>query len=237
MKKILIIIPAFNESKNLKRILPDLKRKVKKCDIIVVSDASSDDTIEVAKSEKVFYVSHPINLGIGGAVQTGMKYAVENDYNIALQFDGDGQHLADEIYNLIQPIINDEADMIIGSRYILDKGYKTPLVRRIGMVFSAWLTSIIMKQKLTDITSGFRAWNKKALDVFSKEYPLNFAGVESNIHGYFSGLRIKEIPCKFEPRQSGKSSINFWRSFYYPFKTIITALGVVLRANSFRKIN
>ncbi|NJD22538.1 MAG: glycosyltransferase family 2 protein [Melioribacter sp.] len=236
MNKILIIIPAFNESKNLKKILPDLKKKILKVDIIVVSDASSDDTVEVAKLEKVFYVSHPINLGIGGAVQTGMKFAVENNYDIAIQFDGDGQHLASEINTLIRPILNDEADMVIGSRYILDKGYKTPLIRRIGMLFSAWLTSIIVRQKLTDITSGFRAWNKKALSVFSKEYPSNFAGVESNIHGYFCGVRIKEIPCKFEPRQSGKSSINFWRSFYYPFKTIITALGVVLRANSFRKI-
>jgi glycosyltransferase involved in cell wall biosynthesis len=237
MPKVLIIIPAFNEGKNLQKILPDLKKTVKKSDILVVSDASTDDTVEIARSLKVLYIVHPLNLGIGGAVQTGMKYAVENNYDIAVQFDGDGQHLASEIPNIIKPILDDEADMVIGSRYILDKGYKTPVIRRIGMIFSAWLTSIIINQKLTDITSGFRAWDKKALLVFSREYPLSFAGVESNIHGYFSGLRIKEVSCKFEPRQSGKSSINFWKSFYYPFKTLITALAVLLRSNSFKKIN
>ncbi len=103
------------------------------------------------------------------------------------------------------------------------------------MIFSAWLSSIIIHQKLTDITSGFRAWNKKALEVFSKDYPMSFPGVESSIHAYYRGLRIKEVPAKFEARQLGKSSINFWKSFYYPFKTIIAALGVILRANSFKK--
>jgi glycosyltransferase involved in cell wall biosynthesis len=227
--RVLAIIPAHNEASNLSIVIEDLRGQFVLSDILVVNDASSDETERAARNLGVRVLSLPFNLGIGGAVQTGLKYAEDEGYDIAVQFDGDGQHIAQEIPSLLAPVLEGQADMVVGSRYLEDRGYKTPLFRRMGMVFSVWLTSAVIRQKLTDITSGFRAWNSAAIKVFAQDYPMSFAGVESSITAHYCGLRLVEVPAHFRARFGGKSSINFWRSFYYPFKTVVAALGVVMR--------
>ena len=229
--RVVIVVPAHNEAANLRATLPDLRLKMRAATIVVVDDASTDNTADVARACGVEVLSLPINLGIGGAVQTGLKYALQEGYDVAIQFDGDGQHVAEEIPSLLKPIASEGADMVVGSRYLVDKGYRTPPMRRAGMVFSAWLTSALIGQRLTDITSGFRAWNVRALRLFSIDYPMSFPGVESSITAHYAGLMIVEVPAQFRVRHSGESSIDFWRSFYYPFKTLVAALGVVLRKN------
>jgi hypothetical protein len=227
--RVLAIIPAHNEATNLPIVIEDLRGQFALSDIVVVNDCSIDETERAARNLGVRVLSLPFNLGIGGAVQTGLKYAEDEGYDIAVQFDGDGQHIAQEIPMLLAPLLEGQSDIAVGSRYLEDRGYKTPLFRKMGMVFSLWLTSVVIRQKLSDITSGFRAWNRKAIIVFAQDYPMSFAGVESSISAYYCGLRLIEMPAHFRTRISGKSSINFWRSFYYPFKTVVAALGVVMR--------
>ncbi|MFX0134633.1 MAG: glycosyltransferase family 2 protein [Candidatus Hodarchaeota archaeon] len=227
--KILVIIPAYNEEKNISQVINKLRKDATFVDYILVNDASTDNTAEVARNMRVPVISLPINLGIGGAVQTGFKYAIENDYDIAIQVDGDGQHDTSQIPKLIKPIEEGSADIVIGSRYIKNSGYKTPIMRRIGIAFFSWLTSIICHQRITDSTSGFRALNKKAVDFFAREYPVDFPDTESLILLHRAGFTIKEIPVTMNQRLRGASSINLFKSIYYPYKSLLGILVGLLR--------
>ena len=230
--KILIIVPAFNEEESLPTLLDELNKYADKYDILVVDDASQDNTTEVALGKKAFAIRLAANLGIGGAVQTGFKYAVANDYDIAVQVDGDGQHDPVWIEKLITPIVQGDANCVIGSRYLKDNhdlDYKTPLFRRIGMLFSSFILLLASGHLITDTTSGLRALDRKALTYFSKEYPTDHPEAEALLMLFQQSFVIKEIPVKMRGRHAGSSLFTLVKSVKYPFRVLVGFLGILIK--------
>ena len=230
--KVLLVIPAFNEEDSLPNLLGELRELYSDYDVIVVDDASTDRTTYVARSFGVPVLSLPANLGIGGAVQTGFKFAIRNNYDIVVQIDGDGQHNPVFIERLLEPIIIGTADCVIGSRYTNeapDKKYHTPLARRIGMLFSTGLLLLSTGIKVTDTTSGLRALNSQAVEYFAEEYPVDHPEAEALLMLIKKGFRLAEIPVEMRNRGAGKSLFTFFRSVIYPFRVLVGFLGFMLR--------
>lgn len=221
MNKTLIIIPAYNEEQSLPGVIADLQHHVPGADILVVNDGSRDRTGDVARRAGVRVAVLPFNLGIGGAMQTGYQYAHANGYDIAIQFDGDGQHLAEEIAILLDPLQTGKADLIVGSRF-LDRGdYRPPVFRKIGIwIFSTFL-SAILGMTVTDTTSGFRAANRRVIEFFARAYPEDYPEVESLVLLHRAGSAIVEAPVKMRDRTGGSSSITPVRSVYYMIKVLL----------------
>lgn len=228
-EKILIIIPAYNEEKNIVNVISSIKREVPFCDILVVNDGSWDRTGEIAKGEGVVVIDLPYNLGIGGAMQTGYKYASINKYDIAAQVDGDGQHLADQIKKLIPVVVNGEVDMALGSRFVLNGGYRPTWSRFIGMRYFSYILSLILRQKVADTTSGFRVVNRRVIDCFSRFYPEDYPEVEALLLLHKRGFKIKEISVDMKERAGGRSSITPLRSLYYMVKVSLAIFIEMLR--------
>jgi len=216
--RILIIVPAYNEERNIADTINEIRKNVPEVDILVVDDGSKDRTAAIAQELHTIVFSHPFNLRIGGAVQTGFKFARREGYDIAIQVDADGQHMPSFIPQLIQPIVQGETDISIGSRYLGNGSVDSSLTRFLGVKFFSWLTTKVTKKRITDCTSGFRALNKRAISFFANEYPLDFPDAEALILASRSGLRICEVPVKFRVRNRGESSLNLWRLLYYPIK-------------------
>jgi glycosyltransferase involved in cell wall biosynthesis len=227
MKKILVIVPAYNEEKNIEKTVRDLKLNTPLCDILVIDDGSVDRTRELAEQAGATVVSLPVNLGIGGAVQTGFIYALNNGYSIALQVDGDGQHRADEIQKLVEPIFNSEADVTIGSRFLSQTSYKAPISRRLGIIILSWTINTVVRKRFTDPTSGFRAYNRKALNILCKHYSIDYPEPDAIVTLIKNGLELTEITVEMEHRQHGKSSITPLKSGYYMLKV---SLAIVLNS-------
>lgn len=224
MAEICIIIPAFNEEENIANVILSLKKANPNWKILVVNDGSSDNTATRAKETGLATViSLPCNLGIGGAVQTGFKYAYRNHFQIAIQFDGDGQHIATEIPKLIAPILSSKADVVIGSRFINKNGFQSTFWRRIGIRFFEILNRLLIKQRITDSTSGFRAYNKKSLQLLCQYYPVDYPEPEALVLLGKNKFKITEVPVLMQERQGGISSISGFGSFYYMIK-VITAM-------------
>lgn len=223
--KILIIIPAYNEEQNIERVVDELIEHYPQYDYLVVNDCSTDSTEDILKKRGYNYISLPVNLGIGGAVQSGYLYATQNDYDIAIQLDGDGQHNPAYIEKLIEPIVNDEADMVIGSRFIDKKGFQTSLLRRFGIRLIRLIIKICCGVKATDTTSGFRATSKELNSFFAKEYAQDYPEPEAIVAASLKHYRIKDIPVEMKERAGGVSSINVKRSLYYMIKV---SLALVL---------
>lgn len=237
VKKTLIILPAYNEEKAIGKVIDDIKRHIPSADILVVNDGSLDSTSKIAKQKGVFVIDLPFNLGIGAAMQVGYKFADREDYDIAVQCDGDGQHPPYQVNNLIVPLINDSSDIIVGSRFLSKYGYKSSIPRQIGIILFSKLLSFITKTKLTDTTCGFRALNKKAIKSFSVYYPTDYPEVEALLLAHKEGLRIKEVPIRIYPRKQGNSSIRFLNSFYYVVKVFLAMLIDLFEATPKRKEN
>ena len=219
--KVLVIVPAYNEAANIKAVADDLR-----CfdgDVLVVDDGSTDATAAAAAQHGLGCISHPFNLGIGGTVQTGLKYAYENGYELAIQFDGDGQHRADQIETIIGPYLRREADLVIGSR-TLPGGYKMGITRWIGSRIFFWLIKLLSGKVIQDPTSGFRCYGKKAIHLFSHYYPDDYPEVECIITAVRNGLKILEVPVLMRPRLSGHSSINRRKSAYYMLKVSLALI-------------
>lgn len=220
--KILIIVPAYNESGNITRTLQEIRDcsvSLAKEDILVVDDGSSDTTATEARSAEASVISLPFNLGIGGAIQTGFQYAYRNHYDIAVQVDGDGQHDLTYLEKLLDPIREEKADITIGSRFIKPfLGYRSSFVRRIGIHFFAYLISFLTRCKVTDPTSGFRAFNKKSIAAFANHYPHDYPEPESIVVAQRLGLNLIEVPVKMRKRVSGHSSIRYLKTLYYMIK-------------------
>lgn len=228
--KIIVIIPAYNEEKSLPILLKEVRSEG--YDVVVVDDASTDNTAIVARASGVSVLSLSVNLGIGGGVQTGFLYAVKNNYDIAVQVDGDGQHSPEWIPTILAPILANEADCVIGSRYIpkyKDNDYKTPLVRRMGMHFSTGILALFTRLRIHDTTSGFRALNRKAFTFFSTKYPVDHPEAESLLLLHQNGFRIKEVPVKMRGRESGQSLFTITKSALYPLRVIIGFMGIVFK--------
>lgn len=230
--KVCIIVPAFNEEANIEGVIHSLHQCNPDWHIVVINDASTDSTKDVALASGLAEViTLPCNLGIGGGVQTGFKYAANNGFDIAVQFDGDGQHLAVEIDKIIDPIIQNECDTTIGSRFLTADAtnFRSTATRRIGIKFFQHLNSLIIRQRITDNTSGFRAYNRKALCLLVSDYPEDYPEPEAIILLGKRGFRIKEVPVRMKERSGGESSITTLKSIYYMVKVTISILITAIR--------
>lgn len=222
--KILTIIPAYNEEKSIADVINQIKLNLPEIDIVVVNDGSSDATSIEATLAGARVINLPFNLGIGGAMQTGYLYANNNNYDIAIQVDGDGQHNPIYIHNLIEPIIQGKADMVIGSRFIKKTYYKPSPTRKVGIIFFSSLIRFLTNQKVNDTTSGFRVVNKEIIKYFSNYYPTDYPEVDVLIKLHKKGFRVIEMPVEMQQRKTGKSSITPLRSIYYMIKVTISLL-------------
>ena len=228
--KTLIIIPAYNEEENIKKVVENIIYHFPQYDYIIVNDGSIDSTAEICKSENYAFLNLPINLGIGGAVQAGYRYAKANDYDVAIQMDGDGQHdisYADQMLMLIGDM---KADVVIGSRFLENKGFQSSGVRRAGIKILSVLIKICTGVNVNDVTSGFRAVNRKFIDIYSKDYSNEYPEPEAIVSAVMYGGKILEIPVVMNERQGGISSIKFWNSIYYMIKV---SLAIVIRRISY----
>jgi glycosyltransferase involved in cell wall biosynthesis len=218
----LAIVPAYNEADMIGRVVRDIRRDAPDFDVVVVDDGSSDGTGELASAEGAALITHPFNLGIGGAVQSGYKYALREGYDVAVQVDGDGQHKTSFLPDLLDALgTGDVADMVYGSRFRGDPGYKVPLGRRAGnLIFSVVLTTIT-RQRITDPTSGFRMTNRRGIELFARDYPHDYPEVEAILMLHAHHLRIHEVPVRMNARGFGRSSIDYPRSAYYMAKVLL----------------
>ncbi len=219
--KVLIIVPAYNEEKSLPGVIRDLRESIPSADILVVNDGSKDATLRIARESGVSVLDLPFNLGIGGAVQSGYLYALRNKYDVAVQFDGDGQHVGREIMKLLHPLETGAADMVIGSRFLVPSEYKVPVFRSIGIWIFSFVLSRIMGTAVTDSTSGFRAANRSVIEFFASHYPDDYPEVESLVMLHKAKKRMTEVPVAMRERTGGKSSITPLRSAYYMTKVLI----------------
>jgi glycosyltransferase involved in cell wall biosynthesis len=236
--KVLIIVPAFNEAIIIKSVLESIIKENPEWDILVINDGSSDETGEIASELKtVKVINLPCNLGIGGAVETGFKYALIHNYDLAVQFDGDGQHKASEIKKIIEPLIADEADVVIGSRFLLkSSNWKPKFSRRLGIKIFSLVNSILIGQKITDNTSGFRAYNKRAIEFLARDnYPTDYPEPEAIILLGRNGFKIMEVFVEMQERTEGKSSISGLKQLYYMFKVLLSILVSSIRAPQIKK--
>jgi len=229
MNKILIIVPAYNEEESLHGAIQDLLGHVPQADILVVDDGSCDRTADVARQAGVSVASIPFNLGIGGAMQTGFQYARTKGYDIAIQFDGDGQHLAAEIEILVDALQKGGADIVIGSRFLNRGEYRPPFFRKIGIWIFSRVLSAIIGMPVTDTTSGFRAANRRVIDFFSRVYPEDYPEVESLVLLHRAGMSIAEAPVRMRDRTGGRSSITPIRSAYYMIKVLLAVFIDLLK--------
>jgi glycosyltransferase involved in cell wall biosynthesis len=219
----LAIVPAYNEADMVGRVVRDIQREAPGFDVLVVDDGSTDETAERAGTEGAVVISHPYNLGIGGAVQSGYKYALRHDYDVAVQVDGDGQHKPEYLPKMLEALqtSGEQADMVYGSRFRGDPGYKVPLGRRAGnMIFSVVL-SALTRQKITDPTSGFRMTNRRGIELFARDYPHDYPEVEALLMLHAHHLRIHEVHVRMNARGFGSSSIDYPRSAYYMVKVML----------------
>lgn len=224
MLKNLIIIPAYNEEKSILDTVTDIQKYAPEFDYIVINDCSSDRTLDVCRQNRIPYLNLPVNLGIGGAVQTGYHYAKENGYQIAVQFDGDGQHDARYLEIMKDLLLNDESDMVIGSRFIEKEGFQSSGIRRLGIRYFTILIGILTGVRITDPTSGMRMAGERAIAIFAENYPKDYPEPESAVAAIRQGLRIVEIPVVMRHRTEGVSSISASRSIYYMVKVTLAIL-------------
>lgn len=230
-KKVLVIIPAYNESHNIEDTLQALLNEQIAVDYLVINDCSKDNTLDILKKLDSRYVDLPINLGIGGGMQTGYKYAFRNGYDIAIQMDGDGQHIPKYIKDLVDPIVNDEADLVVGSRFLNKVGFQSSRMRRFGINFLSGLIHVCCGVKVKDVTSGFRAANRKVIELFSQNYAQDYPEPESLVTCAVSGIRILEVPVVMKERSGGKSSITSLKSVYYMIKV---SAAIILRREAIK---
>ena len=224
--KVLLIIPAYNEEENILNTCTKISEFSDEIDYIVINDGSKDNTLKILRENNINYINLINNLGIGGAVQTGYKYAYENGYDIAIQFDGDGQPDVNYVPNICEPIVEGKADMVIGTRY-LDKNesqFQSTFMRRLGSNIISFFIKVCTGKKITDPTSGFRAVNKKIIEEFAKEYPTDYPEPESTVCMLCKNYKVTEVPVSMNERQGGTSSIRFWKSADYMIKVVFTII-------------
>ena len=236
MKKILVIVPAFNESENIREVISKLHSENAGWDILVINDASEDKTSEIARATgQAEVIDLPFNLGIGGCVQTGFRYARRNGYDFALQFDGDGQHSADEIHKLLELVRSGEADVAIGSRFRQKHdGFKSSSSRRLGIRIFEWFSFILIRQRITDHTSGFRAYNRKALNFLADHFPSDYPEPEVVILLGRNGFTIRETFTQMHERKGGVSSIPITKGPYYMIKVMLSMFMSAIRSKVYR---
>jgi len=234
--KILVVIPAYNEAENIASVIAEIRQIDPGLDILAVDDGSADDTAQRARAAGAKVLSLPFNLGYGGAVQTGMSFAYEKNYDICVLTDGDGQHDPKYIPSLVAPVKAGEADMSLGSRFLGKAEYAIPWLRRIGMSLFSKITSWITGQHITDPTSGFQAISRDLVKFFLNDnYPVDFPDADTLIRLYFAGFRIKEMPVHIRARQKGVSMHGGSRVFYYIYKMFFSIFIALTQKSALRK--
>lgn len=228
MKKI-VIIPAYNERESIADTVNDIVKKAPEFDYVVVNDCSEDDTLAVCRKNRFHVLDLPINLGIGGAVQTGYLYAYHNGYDIAVQMDGDGQHDASYLEKMVREMEENDLDMVIGSRFIENAGFQSSRLRRLGIHFFTYLIRIFFGKTISDATSGMRMCNRRTMELFIKDYPRDYPEPETTARLLRHGYKVKEVPVIMKRRTTGVSSISLRKSMYYMMKVSLAILIERLR--------
>lgn len=228
--KLLAIIPAYNEAGTIRDVIHRIKKHQPTMDILVVNDGSTDGTGEAARQAGAAGVLElPFNLGIGGAVQAGYRYAYKKKYDLAVQIDADGQHDPAELEKIISPVREGRVDCCIGTRFLEKQGYRSTLLRRFGICYFAWMIRSTMHSRLTDPTSGFRAVGRRGIRLFAGYYPDDYPEVEAIVLLLRKGLSVAEVPVTMHCRQAGNSSITPVRSMYYMVKVSLAVIMTRLR--------
>ena len=227
--RVLVIIPAHNEEESLPATLAEVRAKAPGADLLVVDDGSRDGTSRVAREAGVKVVRHPVNLGVGGALQTGFHWAVEHGYDVGVQLDADGQHDPDYLAPLLAPVVEGRCDVSIGSRFVAASGYRAPLNRRIGMMLFQAVVKLAIGRRITDTTSGFRAYSRAVMDVCRHDFPKDFPDAPLLIGLARRGFRLDEVPVRMRERQAGRSFYTLGKQLYYPYKNLLASLMALIR--------
>ena len=231
LAKRLAIVPAYNEEASVARVVTAIHEQCPDFDVLVVDDGSTDATADQAERAGATVIRHPFNLGIGGAVQTGYKYAQRHAYDLAAQVDADGQHDPGHLPDLVTALCgDDDVDMVTGSRFREAAGYKVPWLRRTGIMLFAGLMSLIVRQRVTDPTSGFRMTNRRGIALFAQDYPHDYPEVEAILMMHAHRLRTREVPVQMSPRFAGRSSITNPLSAYYMVKVLLAVVVGLFRS-------
>lgn len=231
--RVAIVIPCYNEQENILRLFNEIKNTIFSLPISVtpvfINDCSTDNTKEILNQYHIPHLDLPVNLGIGGAVQTGFKYAFNNNFDIAVQMDGDGQHPPSELEKILEPLITYKADVVIGSRYLTKEGFQSSSLRRVGINYFKHLNKLLVGTTIHDSTSGYRALNFKTIEIVSNYYPDEYPEPETIILYSLNNLIIKEVPVLMRERQGGESSIRAYKTIYYMFKVTLGTIFLYIR--------
>ena len=219
--KVLIIIPAYNEAGNIEKVVDNLIENYPRYDYVVVNDCSSDQTREICLRRGYHFLDQPINLGIGGTVQNGYQYALEHDYDVAIQIDGDGQHDVSYIADMLPKLESGEADIVIGSRFLEKEGFQSSGARRVGIAMISMVIKLLTWKRVKDVTSGFRAVNRRFIGIYAKDYPQDYPEPEAIVAALMYGAKVEEVPVIMHERIAGISSINLKKAVYYMVKVIL----------------
>lgn len=227
--RVLVIVPAHNEEESLPVTLDELRRKAPGLDVLVVDDGSRDRTAQVARERGVAVASHAVNLGVGGALQTGFRWAVREGYSVGVQLDADGQHDPACLEALLEPVLSGACDVSIGSRYVARSGYRAPVARRLGMMLFSAVVRLSVGQRITDTTSGFRAYARGVMEICQHDFPKDFPDAPLLIDLARRGFRLAEVPVEMRAREAGQSFYTLGKSLYYPYKNLLASLIVLLK--------
>ncbi len=223
-KRVLIIIPAYNEEGCILQVVQELRTVCPEYDYVVVNDCSTDGTLRVLHENRLNHINLPCNLGIGGNVQTGYRYAVEQGYDVTVQMDGDGQHMPEFLPLLVEKVLRGECDMCIGSRFIEKRGFQTSFMRRFGINFLKTLLRLLCGVRVSDVTSGFRACGRELTAFFAENYAQDYPEPEAIMAATMAGFRVAEAPVEMRERTTGSSSISPFKSTYYMVKVSLAIL-------------
>jgi glycosyltransferase involved in cell wall biosynthesis len=229
--RFLAVVPGYNEAAAIGGVVRAIRKSTPRYDVVVVDDGSTDATGPIAEEAGARVLRHPFNLGIGGAVQSGFGFALDNSYDYVVQVDGDGQHIPEEIAVLEEAMEADPTvDVVCGSRFLTDSGYLAPISRRTGIHVFAFLLSRIVGQRVTDPTSGFRLYNRRGIALFARDYPHDYPEVEALLMVHHHRLKMREVPVRMLERGGGVSSIRSGKSIYYMVKVLLAIFVGLVRA-------
>lgn len=231
--RVLVVVPCYNEQVAIATVVDEINQAKHRyrlnLDVLVVNDQSTDNSLSIIQKLDCLHLNLPVNLGIGGAVHAGYKYAFRYGYDVAVQMDGDGQHPAEELHKILTPIFDDKADVVIGSRFLERTGFQSTYIRRLGIKYFRWLNQSLVGKVIHDSTSGFRAFNRRTICITNAYYPDEYPEPESIVQFGLHKLRILEVPVVMRERQGGTSSITLVKSIYYMFKVTMGTLFLYIR--------